>query len=131
MRAMLMEKQNQPLGYTDVPIPQPDSHQVLIQVHACGLCRTDLHILDGELNQPKLPLIPGHQIVGRIVELGKEVRDFKVGDRIGVPWLGGSCGRCRYCLAGKENLCDQAVFTGYQINGGLAEYCVADARFCF
>ncbi len=131
MRAMLMEKQNQPLRYTDVPIPQPDSHQVLIQVHACGLCRTDLHILDGELNQPKLPLIPGHQIVGRIVEWGKEVRDFKVGDRIGVPWLGGSCGRCRYCLAGKENLCDQAVFTGYQINGGLAAYCVADARFCF
>ncbi len=131
MHAMLMDKPNQPLQYTDVPIPKPNEDQVLIKVHACGICRTDLHILDGELNQPTLPLIPGHQIVGTIAELGKNVSGLRVGQRIGVPWLGGSCGHCPYCLADKENLCDQALFTGYQMNGGFAEYCVANTRFCF
>lgn len=131
MRAMLMEKQKQALRLADVAIPEPEDNQVLIKVHACGLCRTDLHILDGELEHPVLPLIPGHQIVGTIVELGPHAKGFSVGQRIGVPWLGNSCGRCRYCLAGKENLCDHAQFTGYQFNGGLAEYCVANTRFCF
>lgn len=131
MRAMLLEKQNTPLQLKTVPTPTPNDHQVLIKVSACGLCRTDLHILDGELNQPTLPLIPGHQIVGTITAMGKAVKDFKKGQRIGVPWLGGSCGHCRYCLDGKENLCDDAQFTGYQINGGLAEYCVANTTFCF
>jgi len=104
---------------------------VQIKVHACGICRTDLHILDRELNQPKLPLILGHQIVGTITALGKNVTEFQIGQRVGVPWLGGSCGKCRYCRAGKENLCDQAAFTGYQVDGGFAEYCVANTRFCF
>ena len=131
MRAMIMESQPATLHLVDVPIPNPAENQVLIKVHACGLCRTDLHIVDGELNQPKLPLIPGHQIVGTVVELGAGVTDFHIGQRIGVPWLGGSCGKCRYCLRGEENLCDNAQFTGYQINGGLAEYCVANTRFCF
>ncbi len=131
MRAMLMEKQKQPLRLVDVAVPVPAENQVLIKVHACGLCRTDLHILDGELDQPVLPLIPGHQIIGTIVETGRQVSGFSAGQRIGVPWLGNSCGKCRYCLAGRENLCDNAEFTGYQINGGLAEYCVANTRFCF
>lgn len=131
MRAMVLEKQGQPLRLKDVSIPVPHENQVQIKVHACGICRTDLHILDGELNQPKLPLIPGHQIVGTITETGKNVTEFQIGQRVGVPWLGGSCGKCRYCSADKENLCDQAVFTGYQVDGGFAEYCVANTRFCF
>ncbi|OGT56762.1 MAG: alcohol dehydrogenase [Gammaproteobacteria bacterium RIFCSPHIGHO2_12_FULL_43_28] len=131
MRAMLFAGKGKPLTLVDVPRPQPGSHQVLLKVHACGLCRTDLHIVDGELTEPKLPLIPGHQIVGTVAQFGAAVTQFNVGDRVGVPWLGGSCGHCRYCQAGKENLCDEARFTGYQIDGGLAEYCVADTRFCF
>jgi len=128
---MVLEEQGQPLRLKDVAIPVPRAHQVQIKVHACGICRTDLHILDRELNQPKLPLILGHQIVGTITALGKNVTEFQIGQRVGVPWLGGSCGKCRYCRAGKENLCDQAAFTGYQVDGGFAEYCVANTRFCF
>lgn len=131
MRAMLLTKQKQPLRLIDAPVPEPAANQILIKVSACGLCRTDLHILDGELDQPVLPLIPGHQVVGRVEKTGNNVTGFEKGQRVGVPWLGSSCGQCRYCLAEKENLCDEARFTGYHINGGLAEYCVADIRFCF
>lgn len=131
MHAMVMEHQDEPLKYVELPIPYPNQNEILIKVHACGICRTDLHVIDGELKQPKLPLIPGHQIVGTIHYLGKEVKNFKVGQRIGVPWLGGSCGKCSYCEEGRENLCDDARFTGYQLNGGLAEFCVANANFCF
>lgn len=131
MHAMVMERQGEPLKYIEVAIPKPEPRQILLKVHACGICRTDLHVLDGDLKHPKLPLIPGHQIVGTIEELGKEVKGFKLGQRVGVPWLGGSCGHCSYCEEGHENLCDDARFTGYQLNGGLAQFCVADANFCF
>lgn len=131
MRAMRLHVGKKDLQLEDIPVPRPDIHQVLIQVAACGICRTDLHILDGELNQPKLPLIPGHQIVGTITETGSAVKDLQVGQHVGVPWLGYTCGECDFCKAGKENLCDHAKFTGYDIDGGLAEYCVADARYCF
>lgn len=131
MRAMLLEAPKQPLQAVDVPVPVPTADQVLIRVRMCGICRTDLHIVDGELTEPTLPLIPGHQIVGTIVELGANVTQFRLGDRVGVPWLGYTCNHCRYCLSGRENLCDWAQFTGYQLNGGYAEYTVADARFCF
>ncbi len=131
MRAMLLEKPKLPLKLCDIPIPIPQANQLLIQVHTCGICRTDLHVVDGELSYPKLPLVPGHQIVGAIIEIGKNVKNFKVGQRVGIPWLGGSCLHCQYCLSGRENLCDHALYTGYQIDGGFAEYCTADARFAF
>lgn len=131
MRAMILEQPGQPLRLIDLPVPTPASGQVLIRVGACGICRTDLHIVDGELTQPKLPLVPGHQIVGTVEAVGDGVKQFTVGDRVGVPWLGHTCNHCRYCLRGRENLCDYAQFTGYQINGGYAEYTVADERFCF
>lgn len=131
MRAMVLDKKGEKLKLSEVPIPTYGEYGLLIRVDACGLCRTDLHILDGELKNPKLPLIPGHQIVGKIEACGNLVEDFSIGQRIGVPWLGGSCGHCHYCTNGQENLCDAAQYTGYQINGGLAEYCVADSRFCF
>ena len=131
MRAMLFEKARQPLRWADVPPPQPDAGQVLIRVRACAVCRTDLHIIDGELEQPQLPLIPGHEIIGVVEKIGKEVHRLKPGDRIGVPWLGWTCGRCEFCLSARENLCDQARFTGYTLDGGYAEYAVADPRFCF
>ena len=131
MSAMVLKKAKSPLQLAQVPIPQPGSQQVLIQVAACGVCRTDLHIVDGELPSPKLPLILGHQIVGCIVQLGAHVDSFQLGQRVGVPWLGKACGTCSYCLDGQENLCDNALYTGYQIDGGFAEYCVADARFIF
>lgn len=131
MRAMVLEEQEQPLRNMEVPVPQPNSEQVLIQVHACGVCRTDLHILDGELEDPKLPLILGHEIVGTVVQTGDNVRQFKVGDKVGVPWLGYTDGKCLYCQRGQENLCDNALFTGYTIDGGYAEYTVADQRYCF
>lgn len=131
MRAMVLEKPGLPLRLEQVEVPRPQAGQVLIRVEACGVCRTDLHILDGELKEPKLPLILGHQIVGRVVETGPEVERFEVGDRVGVPWLGWTCGRCRYCLEGRENLCERAEFTGYTLDGGYAEYAVADARYCF
>lgn len=131
MRAMILEQAGAPLRLTELPRPQPGRGQVLIEVEACGVCRTDLHLIDGELPDAVLPIIPGHEIVGRIVAIGPEVTAFARRQRVGVPWLGWTCGECRFCLSGRENLCDGARFTGYQINGGYAEYCVADARFCF
>lgn len=131
MRAMVLEQPGKPLQLRDVPKPSPTPEQILIRVLACGVCRTDLHIIDGELNEPKLPLILGHEIVGIIEQVGHQVHDLKVGDRVGVPWLGWTDGTCRFCLARHENLCDNARFTGYQIDGGYAEYTVADARYCF
>jgi alcohol dehydrogenase, propanol-preferring len=131
MLAMVLEKPGQPLRAMDLAIPTPSPTQVLIQIHACGICRTDLHVVDGELTQPKLPLIPGHQIVGTVVALGARVERFTLGERVGVPWLGSTCHHCRYCLSGRENLCDYAQFTGYQLDGGYAEYTVAQEEFCF
>ncbi|MBN3898108.1 MAG: zinc-dependent alcohol dehydrogenase family protein [Nostoc sp. NOS(2021)] len=132
MRAMILETPRQPLKLAELPIPKPNSEQVLIRVHACGVCRTDLHIVDGELTHPKLPLVLGHQIVGTVEAMGEGVDNFNVGQRVGIPWLGYTCGdRCCYCLSGRENLCDYAEFTGYNLNGGYAEYTVADYRFCF
>jgi len=124
-------KPGRSLELLDIPIPEPKSGEILIRVSACGVCRTDLHVVDGELTQPKLPLVLGHQIVGYVEAIGEDVKQFHRGQRIGVPWLGGSCGNCFYCDAGNENLCDDAVYTGYQINGGFSEYTVADARYCF
>jgi alcohol dehydrogenase, propanol-preferring len=131
MRAMVLEQAGQPLQLRERPIPVPQAGQVRLRVRACAVCRTDLHIVDGELSEPKLPLILGHQIVGVVDALGDQVKDISLGDRLGVPWLGWTCGGCSYCRSGRENLCDQARFTGYQIDGGFAEYTVADARFCF
>ncbi|MGE5217454.1 MAG: zinc-dependent alcohol dehydrogenase family protein [Chloroflexota bacterium] len=131
MRAMLFEKVGQPLRMADVPVPQPGAGQLLIRVHACAVCRTDLHVVDGELTKPKLPLVPGHEIVGTVAERGDGVVRFEIGERVGIPWLGWSCGECSYCRAGQENLCDQAKFTGYTLDGGYAEYTLADQRFCF
>lgn len=131
MRAMVLEASGQPLWAREVPVPRPGPNQVLIRVRACGVCRTDLHIVDAELPRPKLPLIPGHEIVGTVVQKGEHVQGFSVGDRIGVPWLGATCGRCPHCQRGQENLCDEARFTGYTLDGGYAEYTVADQRYCF
>ena len=128
---MLFEKTSAPLRALNLPTPVPGPNQLLMRVHACAVCRTDLHVVDGELTQPKLPLIPGHEIVGAVADLGDGVNRFKVGDRVGVPWLGWTCGECAYCKSGKENLCDHAKFTGYTLDGGYAEYAVADQRFCF
>jgi propanol-preferring alcohol dehydrogenase len=131
MRAMLLDAARTPLRFADVPDPEPGAGQVRIRVHVCGVCRTDLHVLDGELTKPKLPLVLGHQIVGEIVDFGTGVGEFRAGDRVGVPWLGWTCGVCTYCRSGRENLCDRALFTGYDIDGGYAEFAVADARYCF
>ena len=131
MRAMLLEAPHAPLHLVELPIPTPRAGQVLLKVHACGVCHTDLHILDGELSKPKLPLVLGHQIVGTVVQSGPEAGRFKKGERVGVPWLGATDGTCRYCLRGQENLCEHPVFTGYDIDGGFAEYTLADERFCF
>jgi propanol-preferring alcohol dehydrogenase len=132
MRAMVFDRRHGlPLEPTEVPAPRPGAGEVLIRVHACAVCRTDLHVVDGELPDPKTPVIPGHQIVGTVVETGSGSQAFKVGDRVGVPWLGWTCGVCSYCTSGRENLCDRARFTGYQIDGGYAEMTVADERFCF
>lgn len=135
MRAMLFEKIGQPLRLVERDIPAPQAGQVQIKVSACGVCRTDLHVVDGDLQDPVLPLIPGHQIVGTISKIGSRpgagAQRFTLGQRVGVPWLGGSCGDCRYCNNGQENLCDEAIYTGYQRDGGFAEYTVADANFCF
>lgn len=128
---MVLQSQRQRLIEMELPTPTPGDGQVLVRVQACAVCRTDLHVIDGELPNPKLPLIPGHEIVGEIAEIGTGVTRFKMGDRVGVPWVGWTCGRCRYCTAGRENLCDQALFTGYTLDGGYAEYTVADERFCF
>ena len=129
---MVLDKPGQLLQLRDVPKPKPGRGQLLVRVAACAVCRTDLHIVDGELPEPKLPLILGHQIVGRVEEIGPDVnQQFAVGDRVGIPWLGWTDGDCVYCRSNRENLCDHAKFTGYNIDGGYAEYTVADARFCF
>ncbi len=128
---MVLERAREPLRSAELPDPQPAAGQVLISVSACGVCRTDLHIADGDLDQPKLPLVPGHQIVGTVVAAGEGAERFALGQRVGVPWLGWTCGECRYCLSGRENLCDRARFTGYDVDGGYAELAVADERFCF
>jgi alcohol dehydrogenase, propanol-preferring len=132
MRAMVLDKPRQPLQLRDVEKPRPAKGELLVRIVACAVCRTDLHVLDGELPDPKLPLIPGHQIVGYVEEIGEEVNSkFRVGDRVGIPWLGWTDGECVYCRSNRENLCDQARFTGYTIDGGYAEFTVADERFCF
>jgi zinc-binding alcohol dehydrogenase family protein len=131
MRAMVLQRQREALRPLELPDPSPGPGQLLISVHACGVCRTDLHIVDGELTESKLPLVPGHQIVGTVAAAGAGAERFAPGERVGVPWLGWTCGECRYCLSGRENLCDRARFTGYDIDGGYAELAVADERFCF
>jgi len=131
MRAMILKAPGQPLQEAELPDPAPEAGQLLIRVHACGVCRTDLHVVDGDLTEPELPVVPGHQIVGTVVDVGKGTNRYSPGDRVGVPWLGWSCGQCDFCKTGRENLCDQARYTGYQINGGFAELCTADERFCF
>jgi len=128
---MILEQPGAKLELRDIPVPQPGPGQVRLRVSCCGICRTDLHIIDGELTEPVLPLVPGHQIVGTVEALGDGVSGLQPGQRIGVPWLGYSCGECAYCGNGQENLCGEARYTGYQINGGFAEYCVADSRYCF
>jgi alcohol dehydrogenase, propanol-preferring len=131
MHAQLLNEPGRPLVPAELPTPRPGPHQLLITVRACAVCRTDLHVVDGELVDPKLPLVPGHEIIGIVVEKGEGVDRFAVGDRVGVPWLGWTCGACDYCRTGRENLCDRARFTGYQIDGGCAELTVADERYCF
>jgi alcohol dehydrogenase, propanol-preferring len=131
MRAMVLEQTGRPLVERDVADPRPSEGGVLIRVAACAVCRTDLHVVDGELPRPKLPLVPGHEIVGVVVEAGARVTRFSVGDRVGVPWLGWTCGVCTFCRAGRENLCDRARFTGYDLDGGFAALAVADERYCF
>ncbi len=128
---MVLERVGEPLRLREMPEPRAGPGQVVLRVHACGVCRTDLHVVDGELPEPKLPLVIGHQIVGTVAALGEGAGRFRIGDRVGVPWLGWTDGTCRYCLAGRENLCDRARFTGYQIDGGYAEMTAADERFCF
>jgi propanol-preferring alcohol dehydrogenase len=131
MRAMVLTKPGSPLELTDLPGPEPAQDEILLRVTACGVCRTDLHVVDGELADPALPLVPGHEIVGRIEKLGPGVTGFTVGERVGVPWLGETCGHCPYCLDHHENLCDAPTFTGYTRNGGYAELTIANAQFCF
>ena len=131
MRAVLLERPKAPLRLAEIDRPEPQAGRILIRVRACGVCRTDLHIVDGELPNPKLPLVLGHQIIGRVAKVGPGAARFLAGDRVGVPWLAWACGQCRYCRSGRENLCDNAKFTGYSVDGGYAEYCVADERFCF
>jgi propanol-preferring alcohol dehydrogenase len=135
MRAMVLSEQGKPLELRELERPEPGHGELRVAVKACGICRTDLHVVDGDLREPALPLVPGHQIVGRVDALGPGVEELGVelslGDRVGIPWLGSTCGRCRFCRMERENLCDHARFTGYQIDGGFADYAVADARFCF
>jgi len=131
MKAMQLAAPRTALKLVDLPTPQPGRGQLLIKVRACGVCRTDLHVVDGELAQGKLPIIPGHEIVGTVAKKGAGVERFAIGERVGVPWLGYTCGACRYCASGRENLCDAARFTGYHLDGGYAEYTVADQRYCF
>ena len=130
MRAMVLFEPQKPLVETNIPVPSLRPGEILIQVEACGVCRTDLHVVDGELPNPKLPLVPGHEIVGRVTALGPEARRFAVGDRVGVPWVAWTCGKCEYCRNDQENLCEFGRFTGYTVDGGYAELCVADERFC-
>jgi propanol-preferring alcohol dehydrogenase len=131
MRAMVLHTQREPLRLEELPDPRPGPGQVLLRVRACGICRTDLHVVDGDLHEPKLPLVPGHQIVATVEAMGEGARRFGLGQRVGVPWLGWTDGECRNCRSGRENLCERAQFTGYQLDGGYAEMAVADERFCF
>ena len=131
MKAMLLRRTGTPLEEAELPPPSAGPGQLLLEVAACAVCRTDLHVVDGELARPKLPLVPGHEIVGRVVEAGPGVEGWRIGERAGVPWLGWTCGRCPFCLSGQENLCDEARFTGYDLDGGYAERAVVDARFAF
>jgi D-arabinose 1-dehydrogenase-like Zn-dependent alcohol dehydrogenase len=131
MHAMVLQAAGQSLVWKEMPVPKPGPGQLLIKVHACGVCRTDLHIMDGDLIDPKLPIIPGHEIVGSVAQIGEKSGSFALGDRIGVPWMGYTCEECLFCRTGRENLCDHPKFTGYTIDGGYAEYTVADQRYCF
>ncbi len=131
MRAMVLERTGEALREREVPVPEPEAGQVLVRVSACAVCRTDLHVVDGELPDPKLPLVPGHEIVGRVERFGRGSTRFQIGDRVGIPWLGWTCGECVFCKSARENLCARARFTGYTLDGGYAEYTVADERFCF
>jgi propanol-preferring alcohol dehydrogenase len=131
MNAMLLKQIGTALEWTELPDPQPGSGEIRVKVAACGVCRTDLHVVDGELPNPKVPIIPGHEIVGRIDLLGAGVKELKIGERVGIPWLGHTCGVCPYCLEHRENLCDHPLFTGYTRNGGFATMVIADARFAF
>jgi propanol-preferring alcohol dehydrogenase len=130
MRAMILDEPGKPLVLGNCPVPEPRGRQVLLHVLACAVCRTDLHVLDSELPNPKLPLILGHEIVGRVVGVGEQVSLLSVGQRVGVPWVGWTCGECSFCRTGNENLCARARFTGYTIDGGFAEFTVADERYC-
>jgi propanol-preferring alcohol dehydrogenase len=131
MRAMVLDEPGRPLEMREYPLPTPGRGEILIEVAACGVCRTDLHVVDGDLPHPKLPIVPGHEVVGRVIALGPEVRGVVPGERVGVPWLGHTCGVCDYCRGGRENLCDAPLFTGYTRDGGYATHAVADARYCF
>jgi len=131
MRAMVLERPGAPLSFMERPDPRPADGEVRVRVAACGVCRTDLHVVDGELPNPKLPLVPGHEIVGRIDMVGERVTALEIGRRVGVPWLGQTCGRCRFCRNGQENLCDRPLFTGYTRDGGYATDVIADARYVF
>src|SRR5262245_33949215 len=131
MRAMVLERPGSPLVLRERPVPTPRTGEILVEIAACGVCRTDLHVVDGELPDPKLPIVPGHEIVGRVAALGADVKDLALGERVGVPWLGHTCQTCPYCRDGRENLCDTPLFTGYTRDGGYATHVVADARFCF
>ena len=131
MRAMVLEAPRTPLIMRERAVPSPGANEILVEIEACGVCRTDLHVVDGELPNPKLPLVPGHEIVGRIAAMGNEVHGFAAGERVGVPWLGFTCGVCRYCSLGRENLCDRPLFTGYTRDGGYATHAIANARYSF
>ena len=131
MKAMVLEKPGTPLRMVERDTPEPRAGEVLVKVRACAVCRTDLHVVDGDLTKPSLPIVPGHEIVGEIIGLGASIRNLAIGDRVGIPWLGHTCGTCRFCRSEHENLCDEARFTGYQIDGGFATHCIADANYCF
>jgi len=131
MHAMVLRSPRTALEYARVPDPHPGPGQVVVRVRACGVCRTDLHVVDGELPDLRPDIIPGHEIIGEVAEIGRDAADFRIGDRVGIPWLASTCGRCRHCRAGRENLCDSARFTGYTVDGGYAQYVLADSRYCF
>jgi propanol-preferring alcohol dehydrogenase len=131
MRAMVLDQPGLPLRLEERPLPEPGPDQILVRVAACGVCRTDLHVVDGELPHPKLPLVPGHEVVGRVAALGRAVAGLREGERVGVPWLGWTCGQCTFCKQGKENLCERARFTGYSLDGGYADYMLCDRRYAF
>ena len=131
MRAMVLDRPGTPLVLRERPVPQPGRGEILVEIAACGVCRTDLHVVDGDLPRPKLPIVPGHEIVGRVAAIGEGITGFSLGERVGVPWLGATCGVCPYCRSGRENLCDNPLFTGYTRDGGYATHTLADARFSF